>query len=290
MKISIIIAIFFILSNIIVSAQSLIGKMESEFLPSGLHMQPLKAHVKEPRMGILYNPENGQLKLDIGNSIDLLKFRSGNSAVTFGAEFNAYAHSVNYRGNRLQIDALDGFFGGNVVFSNSAETSVFYTRMRIIHNSAHFVDGHFDKETNSWKEDQAPIAFTRDFGELMFLYELKFDKSAVKIYSGPVYATLVRPVEIKKWSFDAGWEYSITNLIGTIFGKDENLFAAHHFELFGAPVYHGNNNIVLGMKLGVWTGKGVTLYLNYYSGQNLFNEYYKMRVKKFGIGFNIDFP
>jgi len=284
-------AVFLLYAVSLVSAQSNDQTFNYEFLPEGLHFQPLKAHIKEPRMGVLYNPSNGQLKLDIGNSVDLLKFQiSDNEKLTFGIEFNAYAHSINYQEKRLQIDAIDGFFGGNAVFSSANESSGFLTRFRIIHNSAHFVDGHYDKETNSWKEDLEPIPFTRDFGELLFAYQLNFEKSSLKLYSGPVYATLVRPMEIKKWSLDAGIEYYITNLIGRLFHKDENLFIAHHFELFGAPVYQGNNNFVIGMKLGKWEAKGVTVYLNYYNGKNLFNEYYKMRVKKFGMGFSIDFP
>lgn len=288
MKLKVVIIIILICTAQLFSQGSKLNSFE--FLPDGLHFQPLKAHVKEPRMGVLYNPENGQLKLDIGNSIDLMKFLIKNSNLTLGIEFNAYAHSINYQGNRLQIDAIDGFFGGNASFSSILKNSAFYSRLRIIHNSAHFVDGHFDKKTNSWKEDLAPIAFTRDFGELLLAYKLNFENSSIKIYSGPSYATLVRPVDIKKWSFDAGLEYSITNLIGPLFQKDESVFAAYHFELFGTPVYQGNNNFVLGIKLGEWNKKGVSIYFNYYTGKNLFNEYYKMRVEKFGIGFNIDFP
>lgn len=289
MKFSTTAVIIFFLLNIYTSAQPQ-PELVSDFLPEGLHFQPIKAHVKEARMGVLYNPENGQLKLDIGNSIDLLKFQNGNQILTFGIEFNAYAHSINYQGNRLQIDAIDGFFGGNGVFSTSTPDAAFFTRFRIIHNSAHFVDGHFDKTTNSWKENLAPVAFTRDFGELLLVYQLKFQESSLKLYAGPAYATLVRPMEIKKWSFDSGFEYSVKNLMGRFFDKDENIFIGYHFELFGSPVYQGNSNFVMGVKLGAWEKKGITIYGNYYTGRNLFNEYYKMRVSKYGIGFSIDFP
>ncbi|MCB0747265.1 MAG: hypothetical protein KDC90_07355, partial [Ignavibacteriae bacterium] len=147
--------IFLIKSNQIFSQ----GKsLEFEFLPSGIHILPLKANYDEARIGILYYPKNGNLKVDIGNNIDLFAFNFplSKSKITLSIEFMAYALSTNYEQKRLQIDALDGFFGGNVVFSKNYNDGKLISRFRIIHNSAHLVDGHYDDQNDEWMNNSRP--------------------------------------------------------------------------------------------------------------------------------------
>lgn len=263
-----------------------------EFAPSGLHFQPQKASYQEARVGVLYYPSDANLKVDLGNTIDLLKlwFPGRTSALTFGIEFMAYAYSTSYSGHRLQIDALDGFFGGNMAYSKDFETGRLLSRFRIIHNSAHLVDGHYDVNIRKWMGSKEPIPFTRDFGELLLGYEWLKENYSLRILAGPSYATLVRPLEIKKYSFSSGFEYAFYNPFGRVFKKDFNIFAAYFINVTGTPVYHGNNNFVAGVKFGQWQGKGILLYLNYYAGNNMFSEYYKDNIHRFGIGFSVDFP
>ena len=132
----------------------------------GLHVLPFKANYQEARVGILYYTSNSNLKVDLGNNIDLVRiyYPESKSTLSFAVEFMGYALSTNYRGNRLQIDALDGFFGGNAAFSRKYDNGKFISRFRIIHNSAHFVDGHYDRYEGKWINDDEPIPFTRDFG------------------------------------------------------------------------------------------------------------------------------
>lgn len=262
-----------------------------EFLPSGMHFLPLKGNNQEAKIGVLYYPENGNLKVDIGNSIDLFKLNlpEYGSRLTMGIEFMAYAYSTSYKGNRLQIDAVDGLFGGNLCFSKDFGTDRLYSRLRIIHNSAHFVDGHYDISIKSWIRGTEPIPFTRDFGELIFAYDWKRTNNSIKLFAGPSYSTLVRPLTIKKWAFSSGFEYAMFNPFGHFLEKDENLFAAYFFNLTGTPEYQGNHNVLAGIKMGNWYSKGLVLYLSYYSGNNMFSEYYKDRINRFGIGFMVDF-
>lgn len=273
-------------------SQSDSGSVNFEFLPSGLHFAPLKANYQEARLGVLYYPSNGNLKVDIGNTIDLLGigFPKIQGRLTMGVEFMAFAYSTSFKGNRLQIDAVDGFFGGNAAFSKTIGTDRILTRFRIIHNSAHFVDGHYDLSTQSWIGNKGPIPFTRDFGELILAYEKQGTAGYFRGFGGAAYATLVRPLDIKKYSFSSGFEYAIPNLFGKVFNKNENIFLAYYVNLAGTPVYQGSNNFVFGMKFGSWLQKGILLYLNYYSGTNMFSEYYKERVNRLGFGFSVDFP
>ncbi len=261
-----------------------------EFLPDSINFIPLKANHQEAKVGVLYFPENGNLKVDVGNSIDLFKYSFNNSSrLTLGIEFMAYAYSTNYKEKRLQIDALDGFFGGNLSYSRKFRSSRWQARFRIIHNSAHLVDGHYDTEEGRWKNGDEPIAFTQDFGELLAAHELIYSWGRFRYYGAVTYATLVRPANIEKWSGFAGFELNFNRIFGKTIGKETNLFVANHTRYAGLPEYNISLNNMLGVKFGDWLSKGIILYVSYYYGNNVFNEYFSERVSQFGIGFFVEF-
>jgi hypothetical protein len=261
-----------------------------EFLPDSINFVPLKANHQEAKVGVLYFPDNGHLKVDVGNSVDLFKYSFADlSKLTLGIEFMAYAYSTNYKEKRLQIDALDGFFGGNLSFSHKYSSSRLLGRFRIIHNSAHMVDGHYDIEEGRWQNGDIPIAFTQDFGELLVAHELISSWGRFKYYGSITYATLVRPVELEKWSGFIGFELNFNTIFGNTFGKETNIFIANHTRYAGLPDYNISLNNMLGLKFGDWLSKGIVFYLSYYYGNNVFNEYFIERVSQFGIGFFIDF-
>ncbi len=261
------------------------------FLPEGKHFQTLKANYQEPKLGVMYYPSTADLKVDVGNSVDLLGFNFPPKLIniTVGIDFFAYALSTSFAGNRLQIDALDGLFGGNAVFSKSFTKDKLFVRFRILHNSAHLVDGHYNAATEKWIDDDIPMPFTRDFGELLFAYELNNENTYSRIYGGPSYSTLVRPYYLRRWNFIAGGEFVLPKLIGKTFDQQTNLFFAYNFHLNGGRKYNGNSNLMAGLKFGDWSGKGIVLYAEYYSGQKRFNEYFYEREGEVGIGFNVDF-
>ena len=267
------------------------NKKAVELFPAGLHFFPLKANNQEARIGILYYPENASLKVDVGNNIDLIAFHfdESKSKLSFGIEFMAYALSTSFEGKRLQINALDGFFGGNAVYSKKNDDDVLFLRFRFIHNSAHLVDGSFIKTENRWKNDLLPIPYTKDFGELTVALKHLFNNFGLRYNVGFAYATHVRPLELEKFSMSAGIEIAFKNVFGEIFHNDNNLFIADHISFEGTPKYSGSNNLLMGIKFGEWDSKGVIIYVSYYNGRNMFSEYYYERISKFGIGFFIDF-
>ncbi len=277
--------LIFIFAALIVEAQ----EANFNFLPAGVQFLPHKANHQEARIGVLYYPQNGHLKVDVGNNIDLFEFMVFNGTLRFGIEFMAYALSTNYQGRRLQIDAIDGFFGGNMSFKKSSEDSQFLFRFRIIHNSAHFVDGHYDMDNEKWKDDIKPIPFTQDFGEINAGHKIFLDYGGFYYYGGVAYSTLVRPALIQKYSFSAGFEYHRNDVIDSIFGKEVNIFLASHLRYVGMPDYEPSSNNLLGLKFGSWKGKGIVFYISYYYGNNMFSEYYYRRVKELGIGFFVEY-
>jgi len=280
----------FILFSILLVGQIFSQDVKLELFPEGQNFMPLKASHQEARLGILYYPENGYLKVDIGNSSDLfaLSFMD-NDKLTFAIDFMAYALSTNYSGKRLQIAVLDGFFGGHGAYRLSYDDRNLLIRFRIIHNSAHFVDGLWDASTQNWIGPDRPIPFTQDFGEITVADENIFNFGNLKYYGSIAYATMVRPGELEKWFFNAGLEINSNKIFGQISQKPVNLFFASHNVFAGKPDYQLSSNNLLGVKFGKWNGKGVVFYFQYYNGNSKFSEYYFKRVSQFGIGFSVDF-
>ncbi|NWF89665.1 MAG: hypothetical protein HXY50_09410 [Ignavibacteriaceae bacterium] len=262
-----------------------------DLFPSGLNFIPLKANNQEARLGVLYYTATTNLKVDIGNNVDLLalKMNEEQIVVAAGIEFMAYAFSRSYAGQRLQISAVDGFFGGNLSFSKRLPNSSLFARLRIIHNSAHLVDGSYDTSNDVWIDGKEPIPYTKDFGEITIAHQISEHDVDFKYYGGLAYATLVRPSELKRFNYHVGIETAFPKLLGKLVDDDVNLFLAGHFFLDGAHKYLGSSQLMLGIKIGGWTKKGVVFYTSYYAGRDMFSSYYDRRISKFGIGFSIDF-
>ena len=242
-------------------------------------------------MGILYYPNTTNLKVDIGNAIDLLRFNldSTHSFITIGVEFMAYAYSLSYQGYRLQIGMLDGFFGGNAVYTINSPGNKTSIRFRFIHNSAHLVDGYYDP-TTGWLNGRLPIPFTRDFAELLFTDAFQYGPLYLRPYGGGSFATRVRPGLIKQMAYCAGGEIHTESGAHTFLGKPFEIFAAYHLNISGLPVYVGSNHAQVGVKFGTWDKKGINFYLSYFKGNNMFNEFYYEKIERFGVGFSVDFP
>lgn len=261
------------------------------FLPGKLDLPPLTASYQEPRVGLRKEIATSKLKVDIGAALDVLEFRPSSDStdrIRFGIDFFTYALSTNSEGLRLQIDAVDGYFGGHVSYVHDrTAASRFALRLRLLHLSAHFLDGHFSNVTQTWKDNRAPIPFTRDFGELVGSNDFQLGKIIGKVYGGFSYATLVRPTNIKRIEVLAGFElHATTNMV---FDKPFNLYLADHLGLRGIPAYIGTNNLEFGVKLGEWYSSGLKIYFSYYNGLEVFSQYYDVRREHWGIGFAFDF-
>lgn len=256
--------------------------------PSGTHFAPLRANIEEPRVGIFQFRNGTDSKIDIGNSIDIfgVTIPSSEMKFTLGADFMGYGYIRSMRGLRLQIDALDGVYGGNIAFSKGIH---FQSRLRILHHGAHFADGHFDDQGGTWQDNRQPIPFTRNFGELTLAYTFFPHVGILRSYGGFSYALFVRPDEINRYSALGGSEFTLDKLFGPVAGEPTNLYCAYHLALEGTNNLVATNQLQCGLKWGQWYGKGMTLYLSYYSGRHIFAEYLQERLNILGAGFTVDF-
>jgi hypothetical protein len=213
----------------------------------------LRANNQEAKLGLLYYPNSSNLKVDIGNSIDLLKINLQHKEyLTVGIEFMAYAYSMSFSQYRLQIGTLDGFFGGNATYARIMKDSRFLTRFRYLHNSAHLVDGYFDLQNDVWMNGKIPMPFTGDFAEAIFSDEFSVSDYAFRPCVGGSYAARIRPDVLKRATFCSGLE--IYTGSGIESGKDFNyhFFLAYYFQLAGLPQYLGSSNFQAGIKIGQW--------------------------------------
>lgn len=261
------------------------------FLPPGLHFSPLKANIQEPRIGVFKFFGRQEMKLDIGNSIDVFAYEmpEHRMRVTAGIDFMAYAFTTSVSGRRLQIDATDGVFGGNISFSGTGESGRWEARLRMLHHSAHLVDGHYSRATASWIDNREPIPFTRDFGELVIAQVHSPEAVMVRYYGGFAHAILVRPDVLSRNAYSVGCELASKEIFGKALGQPVNLFLAYHMSVMGTPNFTASHQIQGGMKFGNWFGKGTTLYVGYYSGRHMFAEYYDVQQTILGAGFSVDF-
>jgi hypothetical protein len=262
-----------------------------EIFPPGLNFTPLKAGVQESRIGVFKFSSTSDLKVDIGNSVDLvgLELPEGALKLTAGIDFMAYAFAANAEGLRLQVEAVDGFFGGNISLCGPRSESGLSARLRILHHSAHMADGHYISGTKTWREGREPIPFTRDFGELVLAKSSIRNFGCIRYYGGISYATLIRPAYLKRFSFLGGAEISFDRLLGDLAGKPLNLYISYNISALGTPQYAASHHLQAGLKLGKWFEKGISLYLSYYSGIHPSGEFFDTRLSALGAGFTVDF-
>ena len=250
------------------------------FFPDHVQFVPFLSNHEEPRVGIQQEIGSSRMKVGIGNMLDAIQYAWDGDTLRWGVDFFVYALANDHKGFRLKIDAADGFFGMHFTLANG---SALKWRFRALHLSAHFVDGHFDEDLGVWDSGRPPIPFSRNYGELSAAYSFP----AVRLYAGASYAVVNKPAAIRRFAALCGSEVRLFD--PPYLHIAYHWYIAYHFALMGVPVYVGSNALECGIKIGEWTGKGLRVYLSYYSGLDNFGEYYDIRQEIWGVGFTFDF-
>jgi hypothetical protein len=251
---------------------------KTEWFPASTLFPPLFANHEEPRMGIQQEIGKSRMKVGIGNALDVLEYRRGNDTVRASVLFFAYALANDYRGYRLKIDAADGFFGLGFSYHTNSPLSF---RFRILHLSAHLVDGHYNDELQMWRDGRMPFPFSRNYGDLTAAYAGALGQYPTRLYVGLSYAPIVKPQEIRKWTTFVGCELRTPG--------STHEYIAYHFTLMGTPTVIGSNSLEAGVKFGEWQHRGARLFLTYQNGWDNFGEYYNLRHEAVALGFAFDF-
>jgi hypothetical protein len=260
-----------------------------EFLPSKTLVRPSLADNQEPRIGLRKEAGSSRMKLDIGGMLDLVELKFGDHRIRAGIDFFTFALTTSYQNLRLQVDAVDGFFGGHLSYRSSIPQPYVMIRLRLLHHSSHFVDGHLTSPgSTTWRDDRAPEPLAQDFGEIMLAHSGAIGNCTIAPYVGGSYAVLSRPDALKKMNGMAGLLIQFKAWSGSESGKTGYVYLADHFTLSGYRVYVGTNDVEGGIKFGPWEAPGLRIYAGYHSGREIFSQYFDTIRDYWGIGFAVD--
>ncbi|HPN37861.1 MAG TPA: DUF1207 domain-containing protein [Melioribacteraceae bacterium] len=252
-----------------------------ELFPSNLNIQPYTANFLEPKVGFLFQTGGNKIRLDIGNSLDVIHYKiSEYQTVSGGIDFFTFTYLYGEKDFHFPVDAVDYLFGINLGFKQIREKDEFGLRFRFSHISAHFVDGHRDNINDKWKDDINPIVYSREFIELLPYYKIQ----NLRLYLGMTYLYHVDPTTIGKEIYQGGFDYFMKNFIN----EDFTPFIAYDFKIQRITEYKVNSALSVGIKIGKPNSKGLSIYYHYYNGKNIHGEYYFMDEKFSSIGFNLD--
>lgn len=247
--------------------------------PSELNVHPFSGNLLEPRMGALFGIGMNDLRLDIGNSRDLIHYSvDSTTKYSIGADFFTYTRLRGESDFHFPVDAVDYLFGINFSVKKQLQNYNYGARIRVSHISAHMVDGHFDNSKGIWRDNRNPIVYSREFIELTPF----FSSNDYRFYFSAQYLFHVVPDKVGKSLFQLGGEYFYN--VGAIFP-----FIAYDFKLMKINEWKGTNSLTTGIKMGKVFGNGLTFFYQYHSGFNVHGEYYDIVEKKSFFGINIEF-
>ncbi len=250
-----------------------------EFYSGSLLFKPFVANTFEPRVGLIWRTNDKNLRLDIGNSIDLLqyKFQEEKRLLTIGFDFFTYTRLHGEKNFHFPVDAVDYLFGIHSNYIDSTSHGIWSARLRLSHISAHFVDGHFDGTLQKWKNDLSPRVYSKEFFDLGIAYEPNTNWRA---YCGAAYVWHSDPTTLPKYAIYAGAENHFSLL------KIFYPYIAYQFTVGGIIPRHEFQS---GIKIGNWYGRGTQFFFRCYKGNSIHGEYYDREDNYSSIGFTIDF-
>lgn len=256
------------------------AQTSTEYFPGDLNIQPFTANIIEPRTGLLIQTGGNNLRLDIGNSMDFIKWNfPENQSFTIGADFFTYTLLRSEDNFHFPVDAVDYLFGVNAAYKRILNDNEYGLRFRLSHISAHFVDGHFDGNTGAWRE-YSPKVYSREFIEL-FPY-FRYDN--LRLYFGFTYIFHIDPANLGKTSYQFGFDYFGKGLISDLITP----YAAFDLKLVDINEFTANKSAQAGIKFGRPDGRGISLYAGYFNGMNIHGEYHFLTDDYTSIGFNLD--
>lgn len=267
--------LFIILIPFIINSQT-----KTEYFPKEILIQPFTANFIEPKAGFSFQLGERELRLDIGTTTDFVHFTYSKSNLSFGADLFTYTRLRGENEFHFPVDAVDYLFGINAGFIIKNNNKEYGFRFRLSHISAHFVDGHFDGTTQTWKEGRDPIVYSREFLEIFPFYRI----NGFRFYSGYTYIYNTSPEFIGRHIFQSGFDWYLPDFIS----KNVTPYFAYDFKLNKIYVLKGNNILTAGIKFGNWNSKGFTIAVSHFAGKSVHGEYFDLFEQYTTLGFNID--
>lgn len=271
------IKLFFIFVLVVLFQNQNSAQDKVNLFPGDLLIQPFTANDIKPKLGFEFKSSKNELSLNVGNSMDILHYDLGcNSKLSVGADLFTYTLLRSQSDFHFPVDAVDYLFGFNFGYTKNN----YGARLRISHISAHFVDGHYIKETGEWRDGREPKVYSREFFELIPFYRF----NDLRVYAGITYIYSIDPADIGQDQYQLGFDYFANDLIS----ESLTPYLAYDFRIINLYGYTGNNSLEAGIKFGNPEGRGMSLYLRYFSGYNIHGEYFDVKEDFTSFGFNLD--
>ena len=103
-----------IAAALLITASKIYSQNTIELFPDKLNIHPFTANILEPKVGFIFKSNINELRLDIGNSTDLIHYRyNGNSVISFGADMFTFTLLRSEEDFHFPVDAVDYLFGVN---------------------------------------------------------------------------------------------------------------------------------------------------------------------------------
>jgi hypothetical protein len=251
------------------------------FASSDLVFHPLRANTLEPRVGIREVSDHSSLRLDIGNSIDVLQY-TGEQLYTVGVDFFTYTKLRSEQNFHFPVDAVDYLFGFNAGMKDTLRQGILSGRVRLSHISAHMVDGHYDNFAHIWKDNRNPIVYSREFLDAVCAFEPEALDGQLRIYAGGIYIYHIDPKMLGRTSWYAGAEFVLPVL------RRLSCYAAYQPTLLNIGGWSVRHEVEAGVHVGILHGRGANIFLAYLSGKSIQGEYYSVTEKTLSLGLSFD--
>jgi hypothetical protein len=253
-----------------------------QWLPSGITFRPVIASVYEPRVGFTFFGDDGFIRLDVGSGIDLIGRKIAAGEITIGVEFFIWTLLESWDNFHFPVIASDYFFGANLSYAKKvAGDGLVSARLRLTHISAHFVDGHFNKDEGVWRDGLNPRVYSREFIELLGSYQVN-RTVVVRMYGGVSYIFSITPDWLGRIVLQTGGEIFLPTGNPRI-----TPYAAYDLRFAQIEIWRPTHSIQLGIKLGNTFGRGIDLFGAYFSGMSVHGELFDQSISYWGAGFNI---
>lgn len=276
--------IFFYTSKLFTQQLSDSDQSSVEFIPHGWTFDPLIANTFEARVGLLKHFDDNRLRLDIGNSIDLVQLHfleQKDERISFGADFFTFTALRQQKNFHFPVDAVDYLFGINFSYQKKCNNEILEARLRISHISAHLVDGSYDKENSVWRDGRLPKVYSREFIDAVGSADFNW----LRFYGGAQFLFHLDPSDLPKWSYQLGIEFVKQN----IFEQKIHPYFAYDLKFISISKYAAVHSLQTGIKFGYWRGRGFNLFFAAYNGLQYHGEYYDMSQSYSSLGFTFDF-
>ncbi len=253
------------------------------FFTSNTLYVPVEASIIEAKNGVTKFLDSKYLTLNIGVSFDLIGLKAKKNTFSFGIDFFTFSNLRSEDNFKFPVDAIDYLFGVNFNLKrNLSDRNVLTSRFRISHISSHFEDGHVYERTDTIF---TPYVFSKEFLELSVMSNYRINNELYfKSMIGINYIFHAIPDEISSFSGQLGLEfrYYITKFLNFYISNDVNLASVN-------SVSNLNESFETGISFGNINSRALSLYFDYYDGQDYKGQYYGKYLNYTGLGLRFKF-